>query len=60
MSATKKKLEAVMPHTNVLKSEKQILIFKGKKMDDDGASLESYGMAQDHSLRNQSITVTDH
>ena len=49
-----------MPHTNILKSEKQILIFKGKKMDDDGASLESYGMAQDHSLRKQSITVTDH
>ena len=49
-----------MPHTNVLKAEKQILIFKGKKMDDDGASLESYGMAQDHSLRKQSITVTDH
>ena len=29
-------------------------------MDDDSASLESYGMAADPSLRKQSITVTDH
>ena len=41
-------------------AEKQILIYKGKKMDDDSASLESYGMAADPSLRKQSITVTDH
>lgn len=55
----KNKLEAVMPHTNVVKVAKQTLIFKGKKMDDDGATLESYGICQDHSLRNQSITVSD-
>ena len=48
-----------MPYTNVVEAKKQILIFKGKKMDDDGASLESYGIAPDYTLRTQSITVTD-
>ena len=48
-----------MPYTNVVEAKKQILIFKGKKMDDDGASLESYGIEPDYSLRKQSITVTD-
>lgn len=54
--ATKTSLEW---HTGI-KPEKQILKFKGKKLDDDAATLESCGVQKDFSLRNQSLEVSDH
>lgn len=68
---TKAKLE---PECGI-KPDKQVIKFKGKKLDDDFATLSSYGIEVriiskstyteykvqvDHSLRNQSVSVSDH
>ena len=51
----KRKLE---PECDIV-PEKQVLSFKGKKMDDDSASLGSYGVQQDYSLIKQTIWVAN-
>mmetsp|Transcript_15628 Transcript_15628/g.48894 ORF Transcript_15628/g.48894 Transcript_15628/m.48894 type:complete len:81 (-) Transcript_15628:186-428(-) len=43
-----------------IKAEKQVIRFKGKALDDDGATLSSYGIEVDHTLRKQSVSVSDH
>jgi len=40
-----------------IKVDKQILSFKGTVMDDDSASLGSYGVQQDYTLIKQTIWV---
>ncbi len=55
----KSKIEQAMPHTKVIEAKKQHLSFRGKKLDDDAATLETIGIAPDYTLRAQSVTVSD-
>ena len=48
-----------MPYTKVIEAKKQHLSFRGKKLDDDAATLEAIGIAPDYTLRAQSVTVSD-
>ena len=48
-----------MPNTKVIEAKKQHLSFRGKKLDDDAATLEAVGVAPDYTLRAQSVTVSD-
>ena len=47
------------PYTKVIEAKKQHLSFRGKKLDDDAATLETIGIAPDYTLRTQSVTVSD-
>ena len=47
------------PYTKVIEAKKQHLSFRGKKLDDDAATLETIGIAPDFTLRTQSVTVSD-
>ena len=40
-------------------AKKQRPSFRGKKLDDDAATLETIGIAPDYTLRTQSVTVSD-
>ncbi len=55
----KSKIEQAMPYTKVIEAKKQHLSFRGKKLDDDAATLETIGVAPDYTLRTQSVTVSD-
>ena len=55
----KSKIEQAMPYTKVIEAKKQHLSFRGKKLDDDAATLEAIGVAPDYTLRAQSVTVSD-
>ena len=41
------------------RGQEQHLSFRGKKLDDDAATLETIGIAPDYTLRTQSVTVSD-
>ena len=47
------------PYSKVIEAKKQHLSFRGKKLDDDAATLETIGIAPDYTLRTQSVTVSD-
>ena len=47
------------PYTKVIEAKKQHLSFRGRKLDDDAATLEAIGVAPDYTLRTQSVTVSD-
>ena len=55
----KSKIEQAMPYTKVIEAKKQHLSFRGRKLDDDAATLEAVGVAPDYTLRTQSVTVSD-
>jgi hypothetical protein len=55
----KSKIEQAMPHSKTIEAKKQKLSFRGKKLDDDAATLAGVGVAEDYTLRNQSVTVSD-
>mmetsp|Transcript_2038 Transcript_2038/g.4711 ORF Transcript_2038/g.4711 Transcript_2038/m.4711 type:complete len:84 (-) Transcript_2038:20-271(-) len=55
----KSKIEQAMSYTKVIEAKKQHLSFRGKKLDDDAATLEAVGVAPDFTLRTQSVTVSD-
>ena len=55
----KSKIEQAMPYSKVIEAKKQHLSFRGKKLDDDAATLETIGIAPDFTLRTQSVTVSD-